>query len=477
MKKIVLFSAVLLLSSLSAVVAQQVVEGNYGKKFYDVAYSAAATSDGGYVITGLTMSGADTLGDIVVIKVGPHGDSQWSVVYGGPKLEGGNAIMQTADGGYLVSGHTEDYGAHDCDAFMMKLNAQGQSQWIKVYGGEKDDIAEQVIELPDGGFVMAAITESYGNTDSSDRRHVWLLKTKSNGDTVWTKCYAGRSTEYTYSIAPVAQGGYLAAGWTTSRGNGEFDGWLLRLNENGDTLWTSLYKNGGDSRYYRILPTYDGGFMLAGFTAESHAAKPQGLMVKLDANGREQWRKTYGSPGDGYIFNDVAQLPDGSYLFTGTNLTLDTLGNVCVVKTTENGEKISDEIYGGSNAHASAVAVQGNNSYLIAGVNARKDPYGDLYYMEIDNTVLNNVPLTEIPSARMYPNPVKDKACIILPASHANQFVTLDVLNSEGRVMYSRSHISAKDLVIAKGTLPAGSYLFRVTGADGKVFKGKFVME
>ena len=112
--KIAIFIPVLfLLCAANTVFAQSLHEGHYGKKGYDVAYSAAATIDGGYIITGLTQSMVDSNGDIVVIKLDAECDTQWIMEYGGPLLEGGNFVMQTADSGYMVGGHTEDFGSFD----------------------------------------------------------------------------------------------------------------------------------------------------------------------------------------------------------------------------------------------------------------------------------------------------------------------------------------------------------------------------
>ena len=248
---------------MSPLYAQTPKEGYWGQKYMDVAFSAAPTFEGGYILSGLSKSGTDTTGDIIVIKLSPHGDIQWSNTYGGPKLEGGNSVIQTADSCYMVSGHTEDYGARDCDAFLMKLDKNGKKLWLKVYGGDEDDISQSALELPGGDIVIAGISASYGNSGTSDQRHAWFVRTTAAGDTLWTRCYAGNAAEYANSIA-IANTGFLAAGWTTSFGNGESDGWLLMLKENGDTAWTRLFQNDGDSKFYKIVKTTDGGFIVTG---------------------------------------------------------------------------------------------------------------------------------------------------------------------------------------------------------------------
>ena len=327
MKSTHLLSTLSLLLCSSPLYAQKTIEQHWGNLGYDGAFAAAATNDGGYVITGLTQSMSDSVGDIVVIKVSSSGDTIWTMQYGGPKLEGGNDVIQTADGGIMVSGHTEDFGALDCDAFMMKLDKNGKHEWFKVYGGEEDDISEGIAELPNGDFIIAGITASYGNAGPSELRHSWFIKTSSMGDTLWTKCYGGNGEDYAYSIAGTTAGGFLAAGYTASRGQGEKDAWLLRMQDNGDTLWTRTYAAGGDSRFFRIIPTIDNSFILAGFTHPAQDSNALGLVVKVDANGNELWKKTFGGDNENVELHSVAQLPNGNLVFCGVSHKNDRRGN------------------------------------------------------------------------------------------------------------------------------------------------------
>ena len=430
-------------------------------------------------MTGLTKNGIDdAYGDIVVIKTDAMADTMWSFTYGGPLLEGGNSVIQTADGGYMVSGHTEDFGAQDCDAFMMKLDKTGNREWFKIFGGAHDDISEGVIQLADGGYAFAGITASYGNAPgNTETRHVYFVRTNSTGDTSWTRYYAGKGAEYAYSIAAMADGGFLAVGWTTSRGNGEDDGWLLRLKDNGDTLWTKLYQNTGDSRIYKIIPSLDNGFLLCGYTSIGKTSKDQGLVIKLDENGNEQWRKTYGTPTEGYVLHDVAQLPGGNYIFTGTSYKNDSLGNVYILTTDISGNKITDNVYGGSGSYATSIGVQGNNSYLAAGATKQYgDSWGSLYYVEMNNTISGIPGLSEAVPA-IFPDPVTYMSSVVLPQAEATQYTHIEVMSIGGKLIYRQDNILAKDIIIYRNTLPQGTYLLRVTCQDGNIYKSRFVVE
>jgi len=477
MQKLSIFFSILLFSFLT-VSAQQKYEGHWGKQNLDVAFANAATNDGGYIITGLTLSSGDINGDILVIKTSAIGDTQWTFTYGGPKIEGGNSVIQTADGGYMVAGHTEDFGADDCDAFMMKLDKNGNHEWFKVYGGYADDISQGIIELPGGGYVFAGITASWGNAPGdSETRHVYFVRTDAQGDTVWTRYYAGKAAEYGYSIARMQDGGFLANGWTLSFGHGEYDGWLLRLKDNGDTLWTRLYQNEGSTSLYKIIPTLDNGFAMAGYTAQTATCKQQGFLVKLDANGNDVWKKTYGDTSQGITLHDVTQLPNGNFMLTGTSQAAAATGNAYVLTTDADGNKITDNICGGDSSYAYCIAAQGNNGYMIAGATSQYgDAYGDLYYMLVNNTMNAGVPAVKNYIARMYPNPVKDVSVIILPSTEANQLVRLDITDQAGRLVHTETNLLAKDIIINGKTLAQGLYDFTVTCKDGAVYKGRFLV-
>ena len=225
------------------------------------------------------------------------------------------------------------------------------------------------------------------------------------------------------------------------------------------------------------MPTYDNGYIITGFTTLSKTCKPIGLAIKLDADGNELWEKTYGDTSKGIVLQDVAQQPNGNFMFTGTSYANDVLGNLYVLTTDADGVKMTDALYGGSNSYANCIALQGNNSYLVAGTTLQYgDHFGDLYYMEMDNTDAG-VPTVNASLPRIYPNPVKDKSCIILPAYQAYQPVQLDIMNINGELISRQSNIMAQDIIIDRGVLPVGQYLFRVTSKEGKVYKGRFTVE
>jgi hypothetical protein len=284
----------------------------YGGAGHDGSYSLDQTSDGNYIIAGHVGSSGPPYDDVYLLKVDDFGVTLWTKVYGGPQVDRAHAVQQTSDGGYIVAGYTESFGAGISDIYLLKTDANGDTLWTKVYGGSNSDDAWAVRQTSDGGYVLAAFTSSVG-AGSYD---AYLLKTDANGDTLWTKTYGGIGADRVFSIEQLPDGGYIATGYTGSFGSGATDLYLIRTNANGDSLWTKVY-GGTDYDYSRsVVPADDGGFMIAGFTASFGAGSSDVYLMKTDANGDSLWTKTYGESNDDQAYS-IGKTFDGNYIIAG----------------------------------------------------------------------------------------------------------------------------------------------------------------
>jgi hypothetical protein len=185
----------------------------YGGTDYDWASSVQQTSDGGYIVAGTTYSlysfGAG-LDDIFLIKTDANGNIIWAKTYGGTDWDWATSVHQTSDGGYIVAGGTWSFGAGDFDIFLIKTDANGNVQWDKTYGGMHSDYASSVHQTSDGGYIVAGYTESFG----AGGKDIFLIKTDANGNIIWAKTYRERSFNYAYSVQQTSDGGYIVAGST-----------------------------------------------------------------------------------------------------------------------------------------------------------------------------------------------------------------------------------------------------------------------
>ena len=196
---------------------------------------------------------------IMASGVYAQADTLWTRTYGGSDFDKGYSVQQTQDGGFIIVGFTESYGAGGEDVYLIKTDENGDTLWTRTYGGSSDDMGNSVQETTDGGFIIAGYTYSYGAGGSG----VYLIRTDSLGDTLWTRTYGGSDDDYGYSVQQCQDGGFIIAGKTESYGAGYYDVYLIRTDSMGDTLWTKTYGGSDDDEGYSVQQCQDGGFIIA----------------------------------------------------------------------------------------------------------------------------------------------------------------------------------------------------------------------
>ncbi|WP_448516707.1 hypothetical protein [Pseudothermotoga sp.] len=155
----------------------------------------------------------------------------WQRVFGGSYDDIAYSIQQTSDGGYIVAGYTESFGAGGKDVYVLKLDADGNKVWERTFGGSYDDIAFSIQQTSDGGYIVAGYTGSFG-AGSGD---VYVLKLDADGNKVWEKTFGGIHYDQANSVQQVSDGGYIVAGYTESFGAGIRDVYVLKLDKYGNT--------------------------------------------------------------------------------------------------------------------------------------------------------------------------------------------------------------------------------------------------
>jgi uncharacterized delta-60 repeat protein len=259
----------------------------YGGTNYDYANSIQQTSDGGYIVAGETYSFGAVNSDAWVLKLKPDGTVDWQKTYGGTNYDSAYSIQQTSDGGYIVAGYTESFGAGNVDAWVLKLKPDGTVDWQKTYGGADDDSANSIQQTSDGGYIVAGETSfgaGYGDA--------WVLKLKPDGTVDWQKTYGGAADDYANSIQQTSDGGYIVAGATISFGAGNDDAWVLKLKPDGTVDWQKTYGGTNDDFASSIQQTSDGGYIVAGETYSFGAGNDDAWVLKLksDRNSRRSNR-------------------------------------------------------------------------------------------------------------------------------------------------------------------------------------------
>jgi hypothetical protein len=255
----------------------------FGGSETDRGWSVQQTSDGGYIIVGETSSfGAGTY-DVYLIKTSFSGIPLWTRTYGDTLFEYGWAVQQTSDGGYIIVGDTYSFGAGEYDVYLIKTDSSGDTLWTRSYGSSQSDYGRFVQQTSDGGYIIAG----YTNTGVSGE-DTYLIKTDSLGDTLWTRSFGGSNADYSRSVHQTSDGGFIVTGYTYSFGAGLIDIYLIKTNSLGDTLWTKTYGGVNDDKGYSVKQTSDGGYMIGGHTYSSGAGWADVYLIKTDSLGNVQ---------------------------------------------------------------------------------------------------------------------------------------------------------------------------------------------
>ena len=205
-----------------------------GQTGWDIARGVVETTSGDFVFVGYTSSFGAGNWDLWAVKLNSSGAILWQKTYGGSGDDLGWAIKASADGGVIVAGETASFSAN-ADFWILELAADGSVMWQKRYGGPGRDIARALARSSNGGYLVAGETNSFG----AGGKDFWLLKLAANGDILWQRSYGGPADDIAFSVREISDGIALA-GSSASYGAGATDAWLLKLDTDGQIVGCNL---------------------------------------------------------------------------------------------------------------------------------------------------------------------------------------------------------------------------------------------
>jgi hypothetical protein len=336
----------------------------FGGARADEGYSVQQTSDGGYVIAGYTQSYGAGGADVYLIKTDLNGDTIWTRTFGGSRDDYGRSVQQTSDGGYVIAGYTNSYGAGGSDVYLIKTDASGDTMWTRTFGGSEWDIGYSLQQTSDGGYVIAGYTQSSGAGGSD----VYLIKTDASGNQAWATIVGGSELDVGYSVQQTSDGGYVVAGYTDSYGAGSDDVYLIKTDLDGDTVWTRTFGGTVDDYGYSVRQSSDGGYVITGYQDFASADTDDVYLIKTDASGNQVWSQTFGSVNADAGYS-VRQTSDGGYVIAGyTNAVDVSSDDVYLIQTDASGNQVWSRTFGGVSADAGySVQQTSDGGYIIAG--------------------------------------------------------------------------------------------------------------
>jgi gliding motility-associated-like protein len=283
---------------------------NYGGSLSEYLYDLKITNDG-YVLAGFSestngdLTKNNGLRDFWVVKISKTGVLQWQKTYGGSLEDEAREVEVTSDGGYIVTGHTESNdgdvsGNHGrWDTWVLKLDGNGMIQWKKCLGGSLFEEGNAVKQTADGGYLITGMAGSNDGDVSGNHAtgflDFWVVKLNSSGSIEWQKCYGGGFNDVAYTLDATSDGGFLIAGSSESANGdvtcnrGQTDYWVIKINSSGVLQWQKSLGASSFEEIHSVRQTPDGGTILAGHTAHSGSTTVPGYHPNLHDTGGDYW--------------------------------------------------------------------------------------------------------------------------------------------------------------------------------------------
>ncbi|MEE9554168.1 MAG: T9SS type A sorting domain-containing protein [candidate division Zixibacteria bacterium] len=302
----------------------------FGGSEDDGGIAVEQTPDDGFIIVGYTESFGALQTDIYLIKTDSRGDSLWSNRFGGDSTDIGRSVYLTSDGGFLISGQTYLFGPGEMDAILIKIDSLGQETWSSTFGGLAGEIDDgfAALETEDGGYMLVAQKGAFG----PDPEDVWLIKLDENGDSLWTRTYGDEFVDRGLSLVRLTSGNYLIAGFAYSFRSESYDVYSVIIDENGELLYSNTYGGFDTDLGIGGYQTFDGGCIISGYTRSFSQGENDAYLIKINQFGEMQWDYSFGGE-EIDVANSCVQSSDGGYLITGHTYSFgDNTADIFLIK-------------------------------------------------------------------------------------------------------------------------------------------------
>lgn len=288
-----------------------------------------------------------------------------------------NSTVESIDNNLIICGNSGN------EISLIKISKTGNIIWRNDFSAGNMSTASALSEIENKDIFVCG--QTFRNWDTS-RSDILLVKTNAQGDTLWTKTFGGAEKDYGNNIIKTSDGNILIAGKTESFGAGsKGDIYLIKVNYNGDTIWTKVYADPNQEVPFHLLETKNGEYLVTG-TNEDNDNPREIYLLKVDGNGAKLWDKKIGPPTWKWGYSTI-ELPNDDLLICGQHTIGEGYSQVLVVKTDKVGNTIWEKEYGEDNLSEKGYSIKQNNdgTFTITGssydVNTTQD---DIIVLKID---------------------------------------------------------------------------------------------
>jgi hypothetical protein len=373
----------------------------YRKTANDMGEDVLVADDGGYYIVGtanLDIYGTGKSGDVYLIRTDENGAVLWEKTYGGEKAEEGLSITRTGDGHLLLAGKTNSSGVGGADAYLVKVDLDGNEIWAKTYGSALNEMVS-ASALADGGFMLwgnvvdpndiVADPGLAGYDGYAGRSNIYLAKVDAVGALVWSQTFGGQVNLITSGGVPAADGGFVVVASLLRFPEPGDDLYLLKVDKNGQKVWERTWEE-GTAAAYDLIRTADAQYLIAASIAPADdTARDMGdfLFIKVDQAGQDVWVSQFGDPKmiDHPVL--VIQTPDGGYIAAGVwikDWSGRSIGAISITKIGPDGKLVSEKTVkpsGRENVIRGWLQLADGNCLLVG---SRRTQKFEIYLMKVE---------------------------------------------------------------------------------------------
>ena len=312
---------------------QQTADGSYIVAGYSYSVNGNVTNNNG---------GSDAW----ILKLSTNGDIEWQKTYGGSYIDILSNIKQTTDNKYIATGYTNSSdddilnNQGDYDYLVIKIDTNGNLEWTKTFGGTNSDIANDVQQTTNGEYLIAGYTFSNNGDITSNHGgfDAWVIKINSNGNLAWQKTYGGSGFDVASCIQKTNDGHYIVAGITDSNdgditnSHGDKDAWVVKIDDLGTILQQTTIGTNGSEGVNSILQTHNNNFLVVGSSQNANSNIKNIFIATLDANCTLLWQRKIPQEDNNTFAKAIFETPDCGYMLFGNQFDENDLSTPIIIK-------------------------------------------------------------------------------------------------------------------------------------------------
>jgi hypothetical protein len=401
-----------------------------------------------------------------MVRTDANGEEFWSQTYGDSIIgQWAYCVKEDYDGGFVIAG-LKHLTTTLRNAWIIKTDSNGDTVWTTMFGGETNADAYHVSCTPDSGYIVTGRRYDYGEFSNA-----YLLKLDSEGEVDWVQVFHESGYEEGYTVQQTSDGGYMLAGSKDITGRG-WDFYLIKTDEDGTLEWSETYGGTNYDHCTSAQQTSDGGYIMFG---ESDSNIPNSSMaLKTNTDGDSIWCYNYSRSNGDYGFS-VDQCDGGGYIFGGYTNNPGYNDDYWFMRTDENGDTLwMQTIMRGNNQRGYCVLQTSDGGYVLAGESLEPNPtYYDFYVVKLNATPTaidgNPVLPSTLKLSQNYPNPFNAQTTIKYELPKP-AYVTISIYDLLGReidvLLKEYKQAGYYQAVWNADGIPSGMYFYKIQIGD-----------